>query len=180
MVIVSSCSERGHYNIGDILIIQGTNITNVKAPLAEISSFSDIKPIIENNSINAVSVNGRIIEANSSNDLVVYYASPSGSQIIHRAMALFERNGVYYLMTKGDANSIPDQFGSIDGTVVTCADENTGACLSTLITQRTLVGKKTLVHIPLLGHVKLFFCDIAPFCDGHANIGTNYEYALSC
>ena len=180
MVIVSSCSEKGYYNIGDILIIQGTNITNVKAPLAEITSFSDITPVIENNTISKISVNGRMIAANDSNDVVVYYASPSGSQIIHRAMALFERNGVYYLMTKGDANPIPDQFGVLNNEVITCADENPSACLSTLITQRTLVGKKILVGVPLLGHVKLFFCDLMPFCEGHSNLGTNYEYKLSC
>ncbi|NYZ79852.1 hypothetical protein H0N95_01210 [Candidatus Micrarchaeota archaeon] len=180
MVIVSSCSEKGYYNIGDILVIQGTNITNVKAPLAEISSFSEVSPVIENNKISAINVNGRIISANDSNDVVVYYATPSGAQIIHRAMALLKRGGDYYLMTKGDANPIPDQYGVYNNTVMTCVDDNPGVCLSTLITQKKLVGKKTLVQVPLLGHVKLFFCDVLPLCEGHSNMGTNYEYKLTC
>ncbi|MEM0372417.1 MAG: hypothetical protein QXO69_01045 [archaeon] len=180
MVIVSSCSERGHYNIGDILIIQGTDISSVNAPLVSITSFSDIKPVIENNTVQRIIAGGETIQANASNDLVVYYARPSGAQVIHRAMALFKYNGNYYLMTKGDANSVPDQFGSINGSVIMCADENPGSCLSTLITQRSLVGKKILWHVPLLGHVKLFFCDVIPVCEGHSNMGTNYEFTLSC
>ena len=62
-----------------------------------------------------------------------------------------------------------------------CIDENMG-CISTPVTQRMLVGKKILIPVPLLGHVKLFFCDLTlgKLCDGHSNLGTDYQYTLSC
>jgi len=179
MVVVSSCSEKGYMNTGDILIIQGVDIKDVNAPLIEIDRYRGFTPIVdENNEVTKIDISGNLVELNKSNDIIVYSAYPSRAQIIHRVFAKVKETSRdrYLLITKGDANQIPDQMSS---TGVMCIDENVG-CISTPITQRTLIGRKIIFPIPLLGHVKLFFCDIFPFCDGHSNLGTSYEYILNC
>lgn len=188
MVVVSSCSEKGYMNIGDILVIQGVDIKDINAPLVEIDRYRGFTPIFEksggftpvlrNNEVTKIEISGNIVELNRSNDIIVYSAYPSGVQIIHRVFAKVRETSRdrFLLITKGDANPIPDQMSST-GTI--CVDENVG-CISTPVSQRMLIGRKIIFPIPLLGHVKLFFCDIFPFCDGHSNLGTNYAYTLSC
>lgn len=180
MVVVSSCSEKGYMNTGDILVIQGVDIKDVNAPLVEVDRFRGFTPITddETNEITKIDISGNIVELNRSSDIIVYSAYPSRAQIIHRVFAKIKETSRdrYLLITKGDANQIPDQMS---GTGAVCVDENIG-CISTPITKRMLLGRKIIFPIPLLGHVKLFFCDIFPFCDGHSNLGTNYEYVLNC
>ena len=178
MVVVSSCSEKGYMNIGDILIIQGVDIKDVNAPLVEVDRYRGFTPIVENNEVTKIDISGNLVELNRSNDIIVYSAYPSSAQIIHKVFVKIKETSRdrYLLITKGDANPILDQMSS---TGAMCVDENIG-CISTPITQRMLLGRKIIFPIPLLGHVKLFFCDIFPFCDGHSNLGTSYEYILSC
>jgi signal peptidase I len=180
-VVVSSCSERGYLNVGDILILQGTSIEDVRAPLVEVDSFNDFRPLLSpvdgNFETTALDIGGKVVYLNRSNDIVVYVAYPTGMQIIHRAFAKVKAGNQYYLITKGDANKYPDQW-SINGV---CITENVG-CISTVITQKMVVGKQVFFGIPLLGHVKLFFCDLTfgLLCEGHANAGTDYQYTLTC
>lgn len=177
MVVVSSCSERGHINIGDILVVQGINIKDVNAPIVEVDKFDDFTPLFDDGEVTRLNIEGKIVMINREADIVVYNAYPSGAQIIHRAFAKIKVRDKYYLITKGDANPIPDQLST---TGEACVSSNRGECISTPITQKMLVGKKILFPIPLLGHIKLFFCDVVPFCDGHANPGTNFNYELWC
>ena len=181
MVIVSSCSEKGYLDIGDILVVQSIGIEDIKAPLVTTDSISFL-PLIDNvsNEVRSVDINGNVVSADDSNDIVVYYAFPSNAQIIHRALAKINVSNKYYLLTKGDANQLPDQMGVYNNQLVNCITENPNVCISTPVTQENLVGHTILFKVPLLGHLKLFFCDIMPFCDGHSNLGTNYEYRLSC
>jgi len=177
-VVVASCSERGYLNIGDILVVQGVNIKDIIAPEVEVDRFTGFTPVLENGEVTKIVIGDRTISLNRSNDIIVYSAYPTGTQIIHRVFAKIKANDGYLLLTKGDANIALDQMTE-NGDV--CIDENIG-CLSTPVTQRTLVGKKILIPIPLLGHVKLFFCDLTlgKLCDGHSNIGTDYQYLLTC
>jgi len=179
LVIVSSCSEKGFLNIGDIVIVQGTPIEKVKAPLISAPKYNGFVPVFEGNKFIGVNISGEVIKPNASNDIIVYYANPSGSQIIHRVLAKVNTSNGMLLITKGDANQIPDQLGVMNNRLVECVSENY-ACISTHVNSKMLVGKKIGPAIPLLGHVKLFFCDLVPFCDGHSNAGTNYEYKLWC
>lgn len=176
-VVVSSCSEKGYLNIGDILIVQGTDIRAVSVPEVGQERLSFL-PVVENNKVDALNFLGAVVRANDSNDIVIYNAFPSGYQIIHRALARVKTPKGYFLLTKGDANPIPDQI-TVRGQQ--CIDTNLG-CISTPITQQMLVGKKVLFPIPLLGHVKLFFCDatLGLVCEGHANAGTGGQYKLWC
>lgn len=176
-VVVSSCSEKGYLNIGDILVLQGSDIRTVSVPEVGQERLS-FHPVVENGRVDALNFSGTVIRANDSNDIVVYGAFPSGYQIIHRALARVKTPDGYFLFTKGDANPIPDQI-TISGQP--CVDTNLG-CISTPITQRMLVGKKALFPVPLLGHVKLFFCDatLGILCEGHANAGTGGQYKLWC
>jgi signal peptidase I len=178
-VVVASCSERGYLNIGDILVVQGIDIKDVNAPEVQVNDYNGFTPIYdENGEVTKLDISGTIVALNRSSDIIVYSSRPFGIQIIHRVFARVKTNSGYLLLTKGDANKALDQMTSSGGT---CIDENIG-CISTPITQRMLVGRKILIPIPLLGHVKLFFCDLTlgKLCDGHSNLGTNYQYTLTC
>lgn len=178
-VVVASCSEKGHLNIGDILVVQGTSIRDINAPEVVVDRFEGVTPILdENGEVTELIIGSKQVSLNRSNDIIVYSAYPTGVQIIHRVFVKIKTNDGYLLLTKGDANSLLDQMTQ---TGESCIDENIG-CISTPVTQRMLVGKKILIPIPLLGHVKLFFCDLTlgKLCDGHSNLGTDYRYTLSC
>lgn len=179
MVIVSSCSQEPHLNIGDVLIIQGTDTESVEAPTIQPKEGTEYSYDEYSESL---IVNGEQIHKNQSNDIVVYFTHPQGTQVIHRALVKLNTTRETYLLTQGDANEIPDQITRqpINGQRKLCLEENPTQCISTAINDEMLVGRKVGWRIPLLGHVKLFFCDIIPFCDGHANPGTNYEYKLTC
>ena len=178
-VVVASCSERGYLNIGDILVVQGISIKDIKAPLVEVDRFEGFIPIPnDNGEITQMVIGGNAVSLNRTNDIIVYNAYPLGTQIIHRVFAKIKTQDGYLLLTKGDANTALDQMTQA-GDV--CIDENIG-CISTPVTQRMLIGKQIIFPIPLLGHVKLFFCDLTlgKLCDGHSNLGTNYQYTLAC
>ena len=192
MVVVSSCSEAGYLNIGDVLVIKGLEIEEIKAPLVEMNSLDfkalnqnsleySTNDLMNNEEITQISFNGKIVDLNRSNDIVVYNTNPFFGQVIHRVFAKIKVKDKYYVITKGDANTVIDQIGFTDkGNSYYCYTENPRTCVSTLVTDEMLVGKKVFIRIPFAGHIKLFFCDIMPFCDGHSNIGTNYEYKLTC
>jgi signal peptidase I len=178
-VVVSSCSERGYLSIGDIIVVQGVSIKDVVAPEVQVVTFDSFTPVFDaDNKTTAIIVGNTTVPVNASNDIVVYNAYPSGAQIIHKALARIKTPSGYLLLTKGDANPIPDQFGSKGP----CIGQNAGYCISTPITQKMLVGRKILVPIWFFGHVKLFFCDLTfnKLCEGHANLGTAYNYTLGC
>jgi len=178
-VVVASCSEKGYLNIGDILVVQGTSIQNINAPEVVVDNYQGFTPILDKNGeVTEIIVGDKQVSLNRSNDIIVYSAYPSGVQIIHRVFVKIKTSDGYLLLTKGDANNLLDQMTQ---TGESCIDENIG-CISTPITQRMLIGKKVLIPVPLLGHVKLFFCDLTlgKLCDGHSNLGTNYQYSLSC
>lgn len=178
-IVVASCSEQGYLNVGDILVLQGVDIKDINAPEVFVSKYAGFIPFLdENGEVTEISVSGQIVELNRSNDIIVYNAYPAGYQIIHRVFAKIKTNDGYLLLTKGDANNLLDQMTPIG---MPCVDDNVG-CLSTPVTQKMFVGKMVLFPIPLLGHTKLFFCDLTfgRLCDGHSNLGTNYEYVLSC
>ena len=181
LVVVSSCSEKGYLNVGDVLVLQGIAIEDIKAPEVYVEKYTGFEPVFSEGTtgeITAVIIGGETVTLNRSNDIIVYVAWPSRKQIIHRVFAKVKTNQGYLLLTKGDANQALDQMAP-NGAI--CVTENPGNCISTPITQQMLVGKN-LFGVPLLGHIKLFFCDITfgVFCEGHANAGTNYHYVLNC
>lgn len=176
LMVVASCSEKGYLNIGDVIVLQGTDIQNVNAPTVRINDPMEIKPYFAGKNVTGIVVGNQTILANPKNDIVVY-SSPKGI-IIHRALAKIVYKNQTYLLTKGDANPVPDQYSNYG---MFCITENQG-CLSKAVTQGNLIGRMILFPIPLIGHAKLFFCDITLgyLCEGHANRGTNYEYKLWC
>ncbi|RLG21648.1 hypothetical protein DRN74_01970 [Candidatus Micrarchaeota archaeon] len=179
-VVVSSCSEKGNLNIGDIIFVAGVDVKDVRAPMVNLNSSSKIKPIVNDSFfVNEMLFGDKLIRFNNSNDIVVYNSRPYNYQIIHHAFAILNLSSKYYLVTKGSANAIPDQIGK-NG--VFCLTENPGTCLSTAVDDNMLLGRKVLFTIPLLGHIKLFLCDLTfnKLCEGHANAGTDYYYVLSC
>lgn len=197
LIVVSSCSEEPYLNIGDVLILQGTDIESTKAPTVNVENGLNYS---FNEEDQVLTINGKKIRKNDSNDIVVYISSPSGSQVIHRALAKLDTGKEKLLLTWGDANSLPDQLTRAEvkgeralcmqstqrGTVLLTPNntqyltKEPGACISTPVNKDRIVGEKATWRIPILGHFKLFFCDVMPFCDGHSNPGTGYDYELSC
>ena len=210
LIVVSSCSQRPHLNMGDILVIRGTAMEDIEAPTITIN---DQLQYNYDNETNTLTINDQEVTPNTNNSIVTYLPNPMGTQIIHRALVKLEFTeqaepiqGEKILLTQGDANELPDQITQtrVNGERALCLDythqgmilqsqkdsEDQGSelivskdsemCISTPVTEERIVGRKTGPRIPLLGHVKLFFCDIAPVCEGHANPGTNYEYILTC
>ena len=192
LVVVSSCSEKGYLNIGDILVIEGVPIQDVKAPTVTSNNLNFVvlnqnnqpytyKDFQDNYEATKIRVGNKTIKLNKSNDIIVYNTKPFIGQVIHRAFLKIKKGNNYYIITKGDANPIPDQIGFTGmNSQYQCETENPGLCISSLVDKNMLVGKKVLFRIPLLGHVKLFFCDVMPFCEGHSNVGTGHVYKLTC
>ncbi|MBI1973781.1 hypothetical protein HYS54_03120 [Candidatus Micrarchaeota archaeon] len=179
MVVVASCSERGYLNIGDVLVLQGINIRDVRAPLVELTEEQfrrGFEPHVdENGEARWLHFSDVEVELNRSSDVIVYISRPYRAQIIHRVFAKLKVGEKYYLVTKGDANQLPDQFGGNGA----CLEDGMG-CLSSLVTQEMIVGKQAFFAIPVVGHVKLFFCDVTRVCDGHSNAGTGNQFKLWC
>lgn len=179
MVVVASCSQAPHLNIGDIIILRGTQIEDVKAPTINIEQETTYH---YNEAEKTLHIGNEEIKQNTTNDIVVYHTEPKRTQVIHRALAKLNTTQGKYLLTQGDANEIPDQVTQqkIEGERRLCLTSNPNVCLSTAVNDEMLVGRKAGWRIPILGHVKLFFCDVLPLCEGHSNLGTNYEYKLTC
>ncbi len=204
MIVVSSCSQQPYLNIGNVIVLRGTDMQDIEAPTITIDGKLNYT---YNEETDTLTINNQDITKNSENDIVTYVSHPTGTQIIHRALAKLEfteeadfAQGETILLTQGDANPMPDQITQkeLEGERALCLGYSRGetillpqdsqelvstreqACLSTLVTEDMLVGRKTGWRIPILGHIKLFFCDVVPFCDGHSNPGTNYEYKLTC
>jgi len=208
MIVVSSCSQQPHLNIGDLLIIQGVQMEDIEAPTVTIEGQLNYT---YDKQTNTLTINDHEISPNTNNSIVTYLPSPTGTQIIHRALVKLEFTeqaepiqGEKILLTQGDANEIPDQITrtEVNGERALCLDytregmilqpqhgpedqellisQDPEICLSTPATEERIIGRKKGPRIPLLGHIKLFFCDVAPICEGHSNPGTSYEYKLTC
>jgi len=178
--VISSCSEKGYLNTGDIIINSGTSIEDVNAPEVTVDSLLNVTPVFENGKVTQLDFSGQVVNRTDQADIVTYISNPLGAQIIHRVFTKVHYRGQTFLITQGDANPYPDQLWIKGEKGGWCWDQNSGYCISTLVTSDALVGKKIGPTIPLAGHVKLFLCDIIPFCDGHSNLGTGYKYVLSC
>lgn len=183
-VVVSSCSEKGNLNIGDIIFVGGVDPRDINAPEVASDGIPEVSLLFDSGGdypveINRMLINGQLVAYDNSNDIIVYNSDPRNYQIIHHAFAKINIGGDYYIITRGSANAIPDQ---IDAKGNLCFTENSGSCLSTAVSEEMLIGRKVLPHVPILGHVKLFFCDITlnMLCEGHANAGTDYRYMLTC
>jgi len=74
-------------------------------------------------------------DADPPGDIIIFRRSGSGDLIVHRAVNKTNRDGSWYFITQGDANSIPDPP----------------------ISASDIVGKWTGAKAPLLGHIALFF-----------------------
>lgn len=148
--VVTSCSMLPQIQRGDLVLIQGTEIT---APYLNLSSKAkvEIDPIksactrkYDNGALDkgkcttALGISGNLVSFNHSNDVIVFESSnPKYGLIIHRAFAKIEYNNTLYYLTKGDNNNVVDQETGIPA-----------------IPQKDVHGK-VILRIPYLGYVKL-------------------------
>ncbi len=187
-VVVQSCSMEGYHNVGDVVILAGTDFDGINAPLVTLDS-----PISYTISPNAISEetqelvfpNGDRVALDEKGDVIVYDSITSGIQIIHRVAAKVRAADGEFLITKGDANNLPDSvrvecaaWAEVSGgqkctelsasvsRLCTEADAGWPGCLATPVTMDKVAGKQ-LVIIPLVGHVKMLFFHVITLGNGY-------------
>jgi len=143
-VTVTSCSMKGHFNIGDLAVIQGTRVENINAPVLDIAPGDKVSLEMDGLQVVGISYQNKTINFTKTGDIIVYNTPlRPGEPIIHRVVVKLRSGGSYSLLTKGDANPTIDQD---------CRSPD--VCVSMPVTQDMIVGK-VLFHIPLIGHPKL-------------------------
>lgn len=186
-VVVQSCSMAGVYNVGDVVVLQGVSFDTLNAPEVTVPSlnYTIIPNNIYNQTVELVFSDGTRLPVQTSGDVILYESAISGEQIIHRAIAKVTTPNGRYVLTKGDANNLPDSVRleceewaqTADGIICTsikktvssvCTDEDRGysGCLGTPIPEDKLMGK-AILWIPLIGHVKMLFTHVITLGHGY-------------
>jgi len=187
-VVVQSCSMEGYHNVGDVVILRGTSFDSIEAPLVELQVPLDYNIIPNNISAETQSLvfpNGQSVVLDEKGDVIVYDSVTSGIQIIHRVAAKVRASDGEFLITKGDANNLPDSVRvecaaweevpegkkctQIDSTVSRlCTEEDKGwpGCLATPVTMDKVAGEQLMI-VPLVGHVKMLFFHVATLGHGY-------------
>lgn len=186
-VVVQTCSMAGTYNVGYIAVMMGTSFDAIHAPqLSEPSLNYSIYP----NNISAqtqklIFPDGQEVPVTTNGDIILHISPINGEQIIHRAIAKVTTPNGRYIITKGDANPIPDsakigcaewlkegnglrctKIRSTVSSICTDADRGYPGCLSTPVPENKVLGKAVFT-IPLLGHVKMLFMHIITLGHGY-------------
>jgi signal peptidase I len=176
-VIVQSCSMTGTLNVGDVSVLQGVKFDSIRAPLVTLEGRMNFT--IEPNDIDLETTalifpDGQRLDIREDGDVLVYISKISGNQIIHRAVARVRAGDGDWVVTKGDANKIPDaakidcaEFEDLGGGLrkctklskqvkSVCSERDAGwpGCIGTPLKPSEVTGRQLFV-IPLLGHVKL-------------------------
>lgn len=167
MMIVVSGSMEHYLNIGDVSVLTGTkNIDttyiDLNKNIKEVPIRDYLTPIyaIDANTnypvITDLNVGGQLVKPNIKGDVVVYYSSTQGKEIIHRAiLGIRALDGTFYI-TKGDnakTNFVIDSdcgayFNTPNGTIKM-------QCLYPYALQKENVLSKYFFKIPYLGWIKL-------------------------
>ena len=86
-------------------------------------------------------------------DIIVYQnpTNPTGTPIVHRVVAKYEVDGVWYFQTKGDGNGTPYPEAVSSGEY----DSNTLWHTGQGVPQNLVLGK-VVMRIPYFGHITLF------------------------
>ncbi len=191
--IVESCSMAGTLQVGDVVLLKGISFNEINAPLVRLNTTNISFRIVPNTWRTAqarelIFKDGtpRVVNITRNGDIVVYHSPLSGKQIIHRVIAkVVTSNGGHFLITKGDANTIPDQAKItcaqwvVEGKYYRCVelsptinetcqyprDKGWPGCISSPVPMNHVVGK-VIFDIPLIGQVKLILLDIVTL--GHA------------
>jgi len=158
--VVPSCSMLPLLERGDLIIIQGGTIN---APSINTNQFTNLNAqkkqctierggtSIQTMCTSAIIAVNQSFGFNSSNDVIVYEATPSSyGLIVHRAWLAIEDNEETRYVTKGDNNQIIDYEGGIE------------------FPKRSKVHGKVILRIPYVGLLKLFLFgqfDEPPGCD---------------
>lgn len=146
--VVTSCSMVPALQRGDLIVLQGVPPQAIIAPEINVSAMPTFLPergncIFEINGgrmpslcTDAALIDGKRIEANLSNDILIY-DEPARGQIIHRVFAKLRSPGGYFFLTKGDNNNAIDQEAAISP-----------------VSEKRVKGR-VLLRIPYIGYVKL-------------------------
>ncbi len=186
-VVVQSCSMAGTYNVGDIAVMVGAPFGSIRAPLVNASSlnYSIYPNNISEQTQELIFPGGQKVPVTKKGDIILHISPINGEQIIHRAIAKVITPQGRFIITKGDANPIPDsakiecaewvqesggmrctKIRSTVSHICTSADKGYPGCLSTPVPEGKVLGKAAFT-IPLLGHVKMLFMHIITLGHGY-------------
>ncbi len=192
-VVVQTCSMTGVYNVGDVVVLQGTSFDDLNAPEITTSSidYTIFPNDVRESTQKLVFSDGQELPIQTWGDVLLHESITSRDQIIHRVIAKVTTPQGRFVLTKGDSNNIPDAIRlecgeweqTADGIkctgirsdmtrLCTADDKGYGGCLSTPISEDKLLGKSILT-IPLVGHVKMLFTHII-------TLGRGYPGSLWC
>ena len=171
MVIVVSGSMEPIYFRGDVVVLQGKHIDEIKAQTIELNENLDGKHFDEfaspirarvDESFETVSIefdNGKRIDLDKKGDIIVYFSSSREEPIIHRIVAKIKANDGVYFLTKGDSENNP----FIDQEL--CGIQSGGIkryCVAPYPIKAEEVEGTALFKVPLIGYVKLLVFDDIP------------------
>jgi signal peptidase I len=179
MVIVSSSSMVPEMYRGDIIVLYGDK--NIKAREIDFNGFirgkmyyeygktfpepeEFIDPftgrtLIKLSEAKEIQIGKERVPITKNGDIIVYFSSHAGKDIIHRAITKINaRDGVFFI-TKGDANPLIDQ-DCIE--VKNYYGEKVYSCISKYAVPLEGIKGKAVFKIPLLGCVKLWVFDDIP------------------
>jgi hypothetical protein len=134
---------------GDLIVLQGVPPQAIVAPEMNVSALPTFLPErgncifdiggsrVPSLCTDAALIDGKRIEANLSNDVIIY-DEPARGQIIHRAFAKLRAPNGYFILTRGDNNNAIDQESGIAA-----------------VSEKRIKGR-VLLRIPYIGYVKLF------------------------
>jgi signal peptidase I len=148
--VVTSCSMLPVLHRGDLVFLQGGQVSTQNVTLGSSITSSDLRfsdcsinyfngTTARTSCLESLVINNVTYPARTSNDIIIYEPDPSvyGS-IIHRAMLKVNYGNESYILTKGDNNPGMDQQSGIQP--VTAAE----------------VDGKVIFDVPAIGYLKVF------------------------
>ena len=192
VIVVSESMEPTLYR-GDVVFIKGENAVGIKAQevilnqnlsgknVSEFlkSDFADSSDSQVGLAVDGVEIDGKKTKLNTEGDIVVYYSTINGAQIIHRAVLKIKANDGVFFLTKGDNKQTN---WSIDQEK-TCLKFPDGkqACYGPItefpINSKDIQGKSVL-KIPIIGCVKVWVFDDFLSLISQGKMPSNYRGGL--
>ena len=172
LVIVYSSSMENTFFRGDVMALSFARSSNDLAQVVTLDR--EIKNVPVNEFVSNITYEGSKLKSltfncgvnctkeivpNTSGNVVVYSAFPSGLPIIHRAIVLISANDGNFILTKGDNSLTNPTFDQDCGKVVPELNATQKPCITLYPVPVSELQGKSFFKIPLVGCVKLWLMD---------------------
>ncbi|HIH21089.1 MAG TPA: hypothetical protein HA222_00295 [Candidatus Diapherotrites archaeon] len=183
VIVISESMEPNLYR-GDVVFIQGASFASLKAQelfvpenvsgklfseFAE-ASYSPSQVSNAGKELSAIQAGGKEIKPSQDGDIILYYSSFTGEQIIHRVVAKLNALDASFLLTKGDNEKTNWTFDQDCGKKI--QEPILGTDTSRIIIEKPCITLyplkiseiegKAVFRIPIIGCVKVWVFDDLP------------------